>query len=56
MRLTRLPDLGYEEEKNSINVAVMTLAFNNSDVIELLKKRGAAIFAEDWAEQRSVED
>ena len=27
MRLIRLPDLGYEEEKHKIKVAIMTLAF-----------------------------
>ena len=34
----------------------MALAFNNFDVIELLRKRGAAIVAEDWDQQRSIED
>ena len=36
-RLTCLPDLGYEEEPNKIKVAVMTLAFNNAEIIKLLR-------------------
>ena len=52
----RLPDLGYEEEENKIKVAIMTLAFNNYDVIKLLAKRGTAIVAEKWDEQRKIED
>ena len=52
----RLPDLGYEEEENKIKVAIMTLAFNNYDVIKLLAKRGTAIVAEKWEEQRKIED
>ena len=54
-RLKRLPDLGYEDEPDKIKVAVMTLAFNNYDVIELLRKRGTAIIAEKWDKQREIE-
>ena len=55
-RLLRLPDLGYEDEPNLVKVAVMTVAFNNADIIDLLKKRGSAIVAQNWDEQRKIED
>ena len=35
-RLKRLLDLGYEEDSDAVKIAVVTLAFNNSDIIKLL--------------------
>ena len=32
-----------------------TLAFNNADIIDLLRQRGDAIKAEDWEQQRKLE-
>jgi len=54
-RLKRLPDLGYEEEKDKIKIAIMTLAFNNQDMIELLKDRGNAIMKQNWEKKRQIE-
>ena len=54
-RLKRLPDLKYEEEPDKIKVAIMTLAFNNADVIEYLKDRGEAIIDSDWDKVRDIE-
>ena len=43
-RLTRLPDLGYEEEiPEVINIALITFAFDNADLINKLRMRGDAI-------------
>jgi len=56
-RLSRMPDLGFEEEPvENIKVAVTTLAFNNSEVINLLSLRGQAVKGEKWDEQRKIED
>ena len=55
MRLKRLPDLGYEEEKDKIKVAIMTLAFNNPDMFAKLKERGQAINEMDWVKVHNLE-
>ncbi len=40
-RLTMLPDLGFEDEPlGEVKVALTTFAYNNSDVINLLRERG----------------
>lgn len=36
-RLMRLPDLGYEDSADKIKVAIITCAFNNPDIIGLLR-------------------
>ena len=55
-RLSKMPDLGYEDEPvKDVKIAVTTLAFKNADIINLLKKRGSAIKAEKWDEQRKIE-
>lgn len=54
-RLTNLPDLGYEEEApERITIAMFTFAFDNSELINLLKKRGEAIKFERWDEMRAI--
>ena len=47
-RLEKLPDLGYDDGEPSVKIAKTTLAFNNAEIINLLKQRGAAIKAENW--------
>lgn len=54
-RLKRLLNLGYEEESDKVKVAFVTVAFNNSDIIELLVKRGTAIVNENWDEVEKLE-
>ena len=54
-RLKRLLNLGYDEDSEQIKVAFVTLAFNNSDIIELLVKRGTAIVNEKWDEVEKLE-
>lgn len=54
-RLKRLLNLGFEEESNKVKVAFVTVAFNNSDIIELLVKRGTAIINEKWDEVEKIE-
>lgn len=40
-RLTNLPDLGYEDPApERIKIAMITFAFNNSELIKLLRQRG----------------
>ena len=54
-RLKRLLNLGFEEESDKVKVAFVTVAFNNSDIIELLVKRGTAIINEKWDEVEKIE-
>jgi hypothetical protein len=43
-RLTEMPDLGYEDEPvETVKIALVTFAFDNAELINLLKQRGAAI-------------
>ena len=46
-RLEQMPNLEYDEVP-CVRIAVCTLAFNNAEIIELLRLRGAAIKAENW--------
>ena len=50
-----MPDLGYEQKKNKIKIAIMDLAFNNGDILGLLKERGAAIVNQDWEKRQKLE-
>ena len=54
-RLKRLLNLGFDEESDKVKVAFVTVAFNNSDIIELLVKRGTAIVNEKWDEVEKIE-
>ena len=48
-RVSQLEDQGYEDEKvEEVKVAVTTFAFNNADMIVLLRKTGNAIKKEAW--------
>lgn len=56
-KLSQLPDLGYEDEPvEQVKVAITTMAFNNKDLIHLLRKRGTAIHNENWDKQRKIEN
>lgn len=40
-RLTKLPDLGYEDPAPArIKISMITFAFNNAELIKLLRLRG----------------
>lgn len=41
-RLSEMPNLGYEES-DEVKIAQITFAFNNSKIINWLKKRGTFI-------------
>lgn len=50
-----LPDLGYEEEPvEKINIALVSFAFDNSALINLLKDRGRAIKFEKFDKMRAI--
>lgn len=56
-RVSLLDDQGYEDEPvEHVKIAVTTLAFNNAEMIDLLKQRGTAIKAEKWDQQRKIEE
>jgi hypothetical protein len=51
-----MPDLGYEEEMpDRINISLITFAFDNSELINLLKARGNAIKFEKWERMRKID-
>ena len=50
-RLTEMPALGFdgtEGDEAPVNIAMITFAFNNSQVINWLKERGTYIKNENW--------
>jgi hypothetical protein len=53
--LTEMPDLGYEDEPPArIRISMITFAFDNADLINLLKKRGMFIKAEKYDDMRKI--
>lgn len=55
-RLSQMPDLGFEDEPvTEIKVAVTQFAFDNAELIELLKQRGAAITADNFDGMRELD-
>lgn len=55
-RLTRLPDLGYEEEPpEQIKIAMISFAFDNAEVINLLKERGSYIKSQKYDKMREMD-
>ena len=51
-----MDDLGFEnEEPEKINVAVTTMAFDNAQLINLLRTRGTYIRTEKWDKMREVD-
>lgn len=54
-RITRLPDLGYEEEvPDRMRISMITFAYDNSELVDLLRKRGNWIKFEKYDNMRSV--
>lgn len=50
-----MPDLGYEDETpERIYISMCTFAFDNSELINLLKQRGNAIKFEKWDTMRHI--
>ena len=50
-----MPDLGYEDEPpEKIKIALITFAFDNSSLINLLKERGVAIKYENFDQMRKI--
>ena len=55
-KISRIPDLGYEDEPpERIEIAATTFAFENAALVNLLKKRGAAIRADKFDEMRKID-
>ena len=54
-KLNQTPALGFDDDSD-VKVAVTTLAFKNSKIIQLLRKRGSLIQAEEWAKVDAVSD
>ena len=54
-KLEQTPVLYFDEEP-SVNVAVTTLAFKNSKVINLLRERGEYIMSEKWKKVDQISD
>ena len=53
--ISALPDLGYEDEPvQRINISMMSFAFDNAQLINLLKVRGAAIKFEKYDKMREI--
>lgn len=53
--ITEMPDLGYEDEPpEKIIISMITFAFDNADLINLLKKRGLFIKAEKYDDMRKI--
>jgi hypothetical protein len=54
-RITRLPDLGYEDPApEKIEIAMITFAFDNAELINLLRIRGKWIKFEKYEKMRDV--
>lgn len=55
-RLSDMPDCGMEDEPvDKVKIAKATMAFKNSEIIHLLRARGAAIKGEKWEDQAKIE-
>jgi hypothetical protein len=53
--LQRLPDLGYEDPPpEEIKISLITFAFENEILINLLRKRGTYIKYEQYDEMRII--
>ncbi len=50
-----MPDLGYEEEPpERIRISMITFAFDNAQLINLLKQRGLCIKQEKYDKMREI--
>ena len=50
-----MPNLGYDVHIQKIHIAQITFAFNNSKVINWLKKRGLYIQKQQWENVDKIE-
>ena len=56
-RLDQMPDLGYEEKPvDHIKIAVTSFAYNNPEIIHLLKERGDIIKSEKWTKMADIDN
>ena len=54
-KLTACPDLGFlDQPPTRVKIAMTFLAFDNSEMILMLKKRGALIKNQKWEELRKI--
>ena len=53
-KLTEVPSLGFDEVKH-IKIASTNFAFDNAELIVLLKQRGCAITADDFDKMREID-
>lgn len=54
-RLTKLPDLGYEENPpDRMKISFITFAYDNAKIINLLRQRGAHIKFERYDKMREI--
>lgn len=52
---SRLPDLGFEDEPvTRVNISMVTFAFDNAQLINLLKQRGLTIKLEKYDKMREI--
>lgn len=55
-KLSALPDLGFEDHPvTNVHIAATNFAFDNADLINLLKARGEAITADDFDKMRTID-
>lgn len=54
-KLTNMPGLGFDEDVDTIKIANTTFAFNNAELINLLKQRGAAISTNKFELMRELD-
>jgi hypothetical protein len=54
-KLSAMPSLGFDTEVERIKIANTTFAFDNAELINLLKQRGAAISADNFDLMRQID-
>ena len=54
-KLSAMPSLGFDTGVDRIKIANTTFAFDNADLINLLKQRGAAISADNFDLMRQID-
>jgi hypothetical protein len=54
-KLSAMPSLGFDTEVDRIKIANTSFAFDNADLINLLKQRGAAISADNFDLMRQID-
>ncbi len=54
-RFSSLPNLGFEEDEDEVRIAQITFAFNNAQIINMLKTRGAFIKNQKYDDMRKID-